>query len=220
MSAAFALVADVAMGTLGGSLKRREKLCGRLADALAWMYLASASLKRFQEEGAQEVDAPYARWCCEHALHEVQEALLGFLRNFSPRFLAGVVRAVVFPLGARYAPPSDRLGGLVARGLLEDGEPRRRLTGDLYLPPRTEPGVGQLEDALVKVVRARPAQQKLRDAVKAKRLAAGADLFRRALAAGVITAEELRVMEDAESARGEALVVDAFAFAEYAEARG
>jgi acyl-CoA dehydrogenase len=80
--------------------------------------------------------------------------------------------------------------------------------------------VGQLEDALVKVVRARPAQQKLRDAVKAKRLAAGADLFRRALAAGVITAEELRVMEDAESARGEALVVDAFAFAEYAEARG
>ena len=33
-SAAFALISDTAMGTLGGSLKRREKISGRLADAL------------------------------------------------------------------------------------------------------------------------------------------------------------------------------------------
>jgi hypothetical protein len=71
----------------------------------------------------------------------------------------------------------------------------------------------------VKVVRARPAQQKLREAVKAKRIGAGADLLRRALAEGVLNADELRLVEDAEKARGEALAVDAFAFAEYAELR-
>jgi acyl-CoA dehydrogenase len=222
MSAAFALVADVAMGSLGGSLKRREKLCGRLADALSWLYLASAALKRFQEEGAAEVDAPCARWCCEHALHQVQEALVGFLRNFPNRILAGIARLVVFPLGARYAPPSDALGGLVAKGLLEDAEGRRRLTGDLFVPPRGEPGLGQLEEALEKVVRARPAQQKLKEAVKSKRLTAatGSELAQRAAAEGIIDADELRLLQEAEKARERALVVDSFPFAEYAELRG
>jgi acyl-CoA dehydrogenase len=41
MSAAFALVSEVALLTLGATLKRREKISGRLADARAWLYLGS-----------------------------------------------------------------------------------------------------------------------------------------------------------------------------------
>ena len=51
MSAAFALCADAAMMTLGGSLKRRERLSARLGDVLSELYLASAVLKRFEDEG-------------------------------------------------------------------------------------------------------------------------------------------------------------------------
>jgi acyl-CoA dehydrogenase len=85
MSAAFALTADVAMGTLGGDLKRREKISGRLADALTWLYLGSATIKRFIDDGSPERDAPFVRWSCEHALFRIQTALTGFLDNLSLR---------------------------------------------------------------------------------------------------------------------------------------
>ena len=61
MSAAFTFLSDVAMATLGGTLKRREMLSGRMADALAWMYLGSATVKRFMDEGHPEEDEIFAR---------------------------------------------------------------------------------------------------------------------------------------------------------------
>ena len=73
------------MASLGGELKRREMLSGRLADALAWMYLASASLKRFRDDGEDSGDWPFCAWACEHALAEgharapdTQDVDLGF----------------------------------------------------------------------------------------------------------------------------------------------
>src|SRR3546814_18469378 len=59
---AFALLADVSMALLGGSLKRRERLSARLGDILSQMYLASAVLKRFEDDGRQAADAPLAHW--------------------------------------------------------------------------------------------------------------------------------------------------------------
>ena len=52
-SAALAFLADVSMGTLGGALKRKEKLSARLGDILSLMYLCSATLKRYEAEGRQ-----------------------------------------------------------------------------------------------------------------------------------------------------------------------
>lgn len=72
MSAAFTLVSDVALVTLGARLKRREKISGRLADALAWLYLGSPALKRFHSDGAPDASFPFVRFACEHALHEIQ----------------------------------------------------------------------------------------------------------------------------------------------------
>jgi acyl-CoA dehydrogenase len=104
MSAAFALVSDAAMITLGGHLKRREKLSGRLADALAWLYLASASVKRFWDEGQPERDRPVLDWVCRHALYQIQSALGGLLDNLPNRLAARVLRWIVFPLGPATAP--------------------------------------------------------------------------------------------------------------------
>src|SRR5205807_1890509 len=56
ISAALAYVADVSMLVLGGSLKRRERISARLGDVLSMLYLASAALKRFEDEGRQEAD--------------------------------------------------------------------------------------------------------------------------------------------------------------------
>jgi acyl-CoA dehydrogenase len=212
-SAAFALVSDAAMGTIGAALKRREKISGRLADALAWMYLGSAALKRFYEDGQPARDLALVRWGCTLALYNIQEALRGVLDNLPNRPVAGVLRAIVFPLGARMRPPSDKLGGAVARGLLENREARRHLTTDIYIPASDEVGLGHLESALEKAVEALAVETKLRDAVRAGLLdrAPGDVLAEQAVLAGIISAEERARLSEANEARDEAIQVDVFA---------
>jgi len=211
-SAAFTITSDTAMGTLGGSLKRREKLSGRLADALAYLYLASATLKRYHDEPKTAANFALARWSVETCLYRVQEALVGVLDNLPVRWIAVLLKLAIFPLGARFRPPSDRLGAEVARAILEDREARKTLTADVFVPPADEPGLGALEAALDKAVRAIPVETKLRDAVRAGTLdrAPGYMLDDLGLAAGVISKAEFDLLNEARDARDEVIAVDAF----------
>ena len=217
MSAAFALVSDVALATLGATLKRREKISGRLADALSWLYLGSAALKRFHDDGEPRRDLPFVQGACQHALYEIQGALVGVLENLPNRLAARTARWFVFPLGARLRPPDDALGALIARGLLEDRETRLALTGDIYVPSSEEPGLGRLEAALKEAVAAHQVETRIRDAVRAGRLdkAPGDILLDAALAAGVITQPEHEQVRRADAVRDEVIQVDAFPPDEY-----
>ncbi|MBU6429122.1 MAG: DUF1974 domain-containing protein, partial [Cyanobacteria bacterium REEB65] len=138
--------------------------------------------------------------------------LMGTIDNLPNRPAAWLLRALIFPLGRRYQGPSDRLGAEVARSLLEDSDERLVLSRDIFSPPLGEPGLGQLEVALDKVVASYAVHRQIREAVKAGRLErkpteSQAD---RALAAGVITEAERRLLDDAAAARLEAIQVDAF----------
>ncbi len=112
--------------------------------------------------------------------------------------------------------PSDRLGAEVARGILEDGDLRRHLTADIFVPSAQEDGLGRLEATLKKVVSARPIKAKLRDA--ARKGANGS--LEDAVAGGVITCEERQRLLDADAARNEAIQVDAFDPESYRNLRG
>ncbi len=212
MSAAFTVISDAAMATLGGQLKRREKISGRLADALAWMYLGSAALKRYIDEGKPACDLPFVEWSCVHALHEIQTALVGVLDNLPTRPAAWLLRPLVFPLGARHRPPSDKLGGAVARGLLDDRQACLTLTRDIYVPPPDEPGLGRLDHALDHAVAALGVERKIRDAVRAGSLdkAPGDVLLDQAVEVGIITGEERKQVLDADEIRDEVIQVDSF----------
>jgi acyl-CoA dehydrogenase len=222
MSTAFALISDVAMGTLGGRLKRREKITGRLADALAWMYLGSSTLKRFVDEGQPAGDYCFVKYACVEALYRIQSALAGVLENLPNRPAAWALRALIFPLGARYRPPNDKVGGAVARELLEDRAARLHLTTDIYIPSHDEPGLGRLEHALDHAVAALAVETKIRDAVRAGRLdrAPGDVLLERALADGIITEEERQTVLDADEVRDEVIQVDAFGSEAFQALRG
>ncbi|MET0225715.1 MAG: acyl-CoA dehydrogenase [Dokdonella sp.] len=211
-SAAFTILSDTAMGILGGSLKRREKLSGRLADALAYLYLASAVLKRYHDEPKTRPNYALARWAVELCLYRIQDALLGVLDNLPVRWAALLLKLAIFPLGARFRPPSDRLGSEVARDILEDREARRHLTADVFIPPADEPGLGALEAALEKAVLALPIETKLRDAVRSGRLdrAPGYMLDELGVSAGVISGDEYDLLNEAREARDEVIAVDAF----------
>ncbi|MBL8435449.1 MAG: acyl-CoA dehydrogenase [Zoogloea sp.] len=198
MSAAFAFTADLAMGTLGGSLKRKEKLSARLGDVLAQMYLASCALKRFEDEGRQAADLPLLHWALQDCLHKAGEAFEGVIANFPNRLFAAFLRrVVVFPLGKPWAPPSDQLGQEVARLLIEPSATRDRLSADVYLPTDLEEPVAALEAAFVATVEAEPVEAKLRRAIKAGHskpglmIGGGVDaIYTAALEAGVITHDE------------------------------
>ncbi len=133
-SSAFALAADVSMLVLGGSLKRHEKISARLGDVLSQMYLCSATLKRFEDDGRPDEDLPLLHWAMQDALYKIQVAFDGVLQNFPSRFAALALRVLIFPLGKCLVPPSDKLGHQVAALLLQPGAARDRLTEGMYLP--------------------------------------------------------------------------------------
>lgn len=212
MSAAFAFVADVAMLVLGGSLKRREKLSGRLADVLSQLYLASAVLKHYHDQGRPAQDKALMQWACEDALYQIQESLNEFLRNFPNRPAAYLMRAVVFPLGMRYRIPSDELGHRVATVILASSDARERLTDGIYLPEAEGEQLARLDDALIKVIAAEPVEHKLRKLTKQGEIDAGGKerQAEQALEKGLITADEADSVKAAVEARWQVIQVDDF----------
>jgi acyl-CoA dehydrogenase len=217
-SAALAFLADVLMGTLGGALKRKEKLSARLGDILSLMYLCSATLKRYEAEGRQQGDAPLMHWAIWDAMFKAQNAFEGVISNFPNRFIAALMRRVVFPLGRPYVVPSDRLGHEVARILIEPSASRDRLTAGMYLSSAPDNPVAQVERALAATIAAEPIEAKVRAAVKDGRVdaklppGAGVDvLVARAEAAGAITAAEAAAVLAARELTAVVIRVDDFA---------
>jgi acyl-CoA dehydrogenase len=209
------------MGTLGGQLKRRETITGRLADALAWLYIGSASVKRFHDDGEPTSDRAFAQWAVQHALSEIDRALDGVLRNLPNRPVAWLLRPLVFPLGRRERGPDDALGSLVAQTLLEDVDAREHLTAGIFLPRADQPGLGRLESALEVAKPALRVEAKLRKAVTEGRLdrAPGDALAAAGLAAGILSEREVAQLEAATDAREEAIRVDAFDAQAFAQTR-
>ena len=222
LSAVFAVVSDVALATFGGGMKRREKVSGRLADALAWMYIGSAALKRFHDEGRPERDVAVLDWSCGLAAWNAQEALIGVLENLPNRALATLVKRMVFPLGRRFEPPSDALGARVAKGLLDAGALREHLSGEIYLPENADRGLGRLEAALKRVTAAGAARQKVRQGVRDGRVERrpAESLVERAKELRVIDEEEADLLTQAESARDAAISVDVFDSEAYRALKG
>lgn len=212
LSAAFALVTDAAMVTLGGSLKRAENIAGRMADALAWMYIASATVNRYLA-AAEPDDQVVFEWATTEALWQTQHALHGVIQNLPNRFAAGVLRLFVFPFGTRLRPPSDRLTVLAGQALLEGAASWHRLTREMFIPHAHESGLGQLERALELTVAAEPLRAKLREAQRAQILPRRSypELLDEAVAKHVLTADERDRLREALDARDQAIQVDDYA---------
>jgi acyl-CoA dehydrogenase len=212
-SAALAFLADISMGMLGGALKRKEKLSARLGDVLSMLYLCSATLKRYENEGRQADDAPLMHWAIWDAMFRAQNAIEGVISNFPSRMISGLLRTMVFPLGRPYVVPSDKLGHDVARLLIEPSDTRDRLTAGMYLPADEGDALGAIELALAAMLAAEPVEGRMREAFKAGRFSAapGDDRGAAAVAAGVISADELTLLQRASELADRVIRVDDFA---------
>ena len=211
MSAAFAVTADLVLMLLGGAFKRKEKLSGRFADALSYMFYASAVLKRFEEDGQPRSDLPLVEWSAKYCLYQVQMALDEILRNFPLKWLGVFVRHTIFPLGLSLRPPNDYLGHRVASLLIRPGEARNRLTDGIYISDDPEDITGRLEDALDKVIRAEPLERRLRHEEKLRgEMESQAAWVKRLRSAGDVDEDEASLLLDAWQATDRAIRVDDF----------
>ncbi|MBF0189451.1 MAG: DUF1974 domain-containing protein, partial [Magnetococcales bacterium] len=217
MSTAFVFAADLALALLGGTMKRKEFLSGRFADLLSHMYMGSAALKRFSDEGRPRADQPLLEWSLRYSLYEGQQALLAIYDNYPLRWLGSVLRRVTFPFGPLHTPPNDLLTARVAATLLAPSETRERLTEGIFHPAGPGTPRERLERALRAVITAEPVERKLRQALADGRLNGryvppfwDKSLLNQAVASGVIDDGGMRQVLEADALRAEVVQVDAF----------
>jgi acyl-CoA dehydrogenase len=200
-AAAFSLVSEATLFSLGGSLKRREMLSARLGDILAELYLLSAALKRWIDEGRHESDLPLVRCCVERGFATIESRLDDVLRNYPSRTLSVTLRCAVLPFFRRAKPPSDEVLTACARILLEPSGPRNRLVGNVW-GGRSHASVEQLERAFELAVQAQPLLDRLKHS--------GLRDWRIAHEKGAIDDDQAQLLEDAEAAAASVIEVDDF----------
>lgn len=215
-SAAFALLADYGLLTLAGNLKRKERLSGRYADALANLYLCSCVLKHYQNQGQLKEDEALLHWACQETLFQIQEALAGMLTKLPFRPITLMLNALVFPFGKRLKPANDLLSKQVAELLTADSPVRDRLTKGVYINDKPDDPTGRIELAFKAVLAATPVEAKIKSAQKQKRLDKGelSALLTEALDKNIINKAEAKLLDEAEQARRQAISVDDFSIEE------
>jgi len=212
LSANLALLSDISMAVLGGSLKRRERISARLGDVLSQMYLASATLKRYDDEGRNEADLPLVHWGVQDALHQAETAMDDLLRNFPNRLVAAALRIAIFAGGKHCLPPSDKLDHKLAKLLQLPSATRSRLGRGQYLEPSEFNPAGQLEQALQDVMAAEVIHDRLCQQQKKHFSFTRLDaLAQQALKEHWINESEAQVLIRAEASRLKAINVDEFA---------
>jgi acyl-CoA dehydrogenase len=217
-SQSFALVGDWTVVYLGGSLKAKQRLSGRMADILSDLYLISAVLKRYEDEGRIAEDRELVGAIVRDHLYAIEQNFAAVLANFPQPVMRWAMRFLVFPLGRHRKPANDRVTYRLAREVLKPGSFRDRLTAGTYVTADPKDVTGVLEDALIKVTNAEEIETKFVRAVKKgiveRRL--DRDAITDAVDKGVLTEAEAATLRLADQATDRAIRVDDFDFDELA----
>lgn len=147
LSAALATCSDVALGILGGDLKRRELLSARLGDVHSQLFISSSLLKFHATQPRSKEGDAHAAYALQHSLYAAQEALIAYCNNFQPRALGLLMRVLCLPLGRMFRAPNDsqirELGALI----MEPNAVRAMLARHVYVSQDPEDAVGRVETA-------------------------------------------------------------------------
>ncbi|MEZ8228826.1 acyl-CoA dehydrogenase FadE [Vibrio splendidus] len=210
-SANLALLSDISMAVLGGSLKRRERLSARLGDILSQLYLGSATLKRFESEGSHAEDLPLVHWGMQDSLRQTEVAIDEFLANFPNPVIGRLLRVVLMPFGRIRRAPNDKLDSQVAHILQTPSETRSRIGRGQYLEATEYNPVGKIEKALEVILQAEPLFNKVCKETHQKRAFLRLDLVAQlGLEKGILTQEEANLLISAEEHRLYTINVDDF----------
>ena len=219
-SASFAILADVAMGTLGGELKAKQKITGRFADILANMYMATSVLRRFEADGRQAEDLPVVHFIMKQFMADIQKAFDGIFDNLKVPGLRWFIKGWIGAwsrINSMGSQASDGWSHQISTRVMYNDDHRERLTDGIYLPKVEGEQMYRLENARVVVMKADAAEKKIRKAIKDKVLPKKKvhELFEEARSKAIITDDELKLLREADQVRYDAILVDDFDEKEY-----
>lgn len=212
MSQSFAVVSDLTVVVLGGDLKRKQMISGRLADALSELYLVATTLKRFREDGRPEADRDVMNASIQDAMARFQSHLLAVINNFPVRPAAWVMRMFAMPLGQTFKPAADKVNFKLARAILEPGAWRDRMTRDVYVNDDVDDLTGVLEAAMIAVTDVADIEKRFLKGIR-KGLYEwrhDQDAIQMAVEQGVIKDDEAERLRDALSLTDKVVAVDHF----------
>ncbi len=221
--AAFSLMADVAMASLGASLKQRELLSARLGDMLSNLYMLSMVLKHWHETQAVQQEEALLDYSCQYLLYRNEQALVELLENLPNRALACAVRCLVLPFGRSCKVPSDALVATIAHEVSTDSLLRQFLLEDTWQireeGQKNNP-LASYNALLVDYKRAAEIYRTVDKAYSRGEIPAMAlhpeQRFTEAAKVGLIDADALAFMQEYEAKVLDMLTVDDFAFNELA----
>ncbi|NOL52087.1 acyl-CoA dehydrogenase [Pelistega suis] len=215
ISSNFALMADMAMAVYGGSLKRKEKISARLGDVLSHMYLATATLKLYEDQGRQKEDLPMVRKVVQDQLYLAQEALFAIYANMPNRFIGTSLRLLGFMWGRVFKKPGDYQDRKIVEKLLKPCDTRNRVTANCYLPSNPDEPIALLERALAISIECEPLDARIRKdekngVFKNNTNANVRDIADAAFEHGRITQQEYDLLKERNRLRDKVIHVDDF----------
>ncbi|MDP3559203.1 MAG: acyl-CoA dehydrogenase [Legionellaceae bacterium] len=210
LSYTFAWIADLALFSLGGSLKRRERLSARLADALSYLYLAMATLHYCASQQENPDDKLHTQWAVQYCFYHAQKAMIAFCHNFPSRILGRIICFFAFPFGQTMRLPNDALDKKLAQCMMRNNAFRERLKENIFLHTDPHQAIERVENAFQLLTQHETLYQKISDL---KRLKFGRlkDALAQKVAQGSLTQNEMDILVSIESARWDAEQVDEFA---------
>ena len=210
-SANLAMLSDISMVSLGADLKRKERISARLGDVLSQLYLAAATLKRYNDEGRNSADLPLVQWAVEDCLYNIQHAIDELIRNFPNKIMAKTLRIIIFPLGTWLNKPNDEIAHKVAQLLQTPCSARTRLGQGQYLTRDGNNIFGRLEQVLEDIINCEPIYERVCRELKTKlpfyHLDKVAEL---GLSHNIISKVEAELLSTAEVGRQWVIAVDDF----------
>lgn len=213
-SSALGLMADMSMFSLGGKLKRMEFLSARLGDVLSGLYMASAVLQQHQlaDNAVREAEEPVIHWVCQTVLYEMQTTIHAFLDNFPSRWLACLLKGIIFPLGKRLKAPQDQLSTEIAKLIMSPGPVRDQLYRNLYQGDGANNHAKNLSEILVQAISIEPLLKQISKARKAGKIEGMTfdALVSSAVEVGICTAEEAAHLRQVNEAKMSVINVDDF----------
>ncbi|MDA0149142.1 acyl-CoA dehydrogenase FadE [Vibrio sp. LaRot3] len=210
-SANIALLSDISMAVLGGSLKRKERISARLGDVLSQLYLGSATLKRFDIEGRHKEDLPLLHWGMQDCLYQTEQAIDALLANFPNKLIGRLLRVVLLPFGRVRKAPNDKLDSQVAQLLQTPSATRDRLGRNQYLVASENNPAGKIEQALHTIIEAEPVFNKICKALEQRKPFLQLDKVAQiGLEKGLIEQAEADLLIEAERQRLYVINVDDF----------
>lgn len=213
LSAALAVSADVALFSLGGELKRREKLSARLGDVLSQLYISSSVLKYYHDEGRPNSDWPMVEWALQTCLYNAQEAFFGLFQNFPLVGIGRMLKWLIFPFGKAFSLPADKLGQKMVQSMLTLSQTREKLTEYCFLGKTTNDPTGLIEIGFIQLIKAQPALSKMSRALKEQEINKNLSFDQQLQAAlnnNIINENEVELLRQFEETRKKVIAVDEF----------